>query len=259
MSERKGGPGRVQVGTVVASTDPALDRLIELEQRADGGMDVTFRRGRRHEGALDPGRPRRGRVIPEAPTAGSVRPRRAGSRRRMRPAGRLSAGDSARSSSAAWASASIVSSRCRSGRRGSDHRTRTVTPPRPNTSAVRASRSRTSAVWLSTPRTKTSARQRPFEHPQPSLAHVAEPGVVVAALGVVVVRDDRGPQTGRLAEQVEAVQPGRIRPDLVDLVDRDRRHAEGQRGGARHRDDAAVGQLPGEAAGIGPPAHWVRA
>ena len=92
----------------------------------------------------------------------------------------------------------------------------------------RRSRSRTSAVWLSTPRTNVPGGQLPLQHPQPALAHVAEAGVVVAALGVVVVGDDRGPQAGRRPEQVEpvAASAGRL-AHLVDLVDGDRDGARG--------------------------------
>src|SRR6185437_13242411 len=58
-----------------------------------------------------------------------------------------------------------------------------------------------------------------FHHGQPAFAEVAVPGVVAAAFGVVVVRDQRDGQAER-AEQVETVQPARRTARLVDLVDR---------------------------------------
>ena len=114
-----------------------------------------------------------------------------------------------------------------------------------------------SAVWLSTPRTNDAVGQHRLEVPQPPLAHVAEAGVVVAALGVVVVGDDGRAQAGRRAEQVEPLEPVRVVADLVDLVDRDRDDAQGERGRARHRHDAAVGELLGERVRDRTvPAHW---
>ena len=62
--------------------------------------------------------------------------------------------------------------------------------PLPTTVAVRSSRSSTTAVCSSTPRTNASGGNGLHQR-QPVLAEVAEAGVVVAALGVVVVRDDR--------------------------------------------------------------------
>ena len=82
-------------------------------------------------------------------------------------------------------------------------------------------------------------RQSPFEAPQAPLAHVAEAGVVRAALGVVVVGDDGGAQAGGRAEEVEPVEPAGLLADLVHLVHGDRDDADRERRGARHREDAA--------------------
>ena len=76
--------------------------------------------------------------------------------------------------------------------------------------------------------------------------HVLLARVVVATLGVVVVRDDRGPHAGRRPKQIEARQPFRVGADLVDLVDRDGHHAGGQRRRAGHRHHAAMCQFGGE-------------
>ena len=127
--------------------------------------------------------------------------------------------------------------------------TRTVTPPRPATLASPVSRSRTSAVWLSTPEHERAVGEHRLEGPQPALAHVAEAGVVGAALGVVVVGHDGGSQPGRRTQQVEPLEPGRIVTDLVDLVHRDRDDAERERGGARHRQDPAARELLPERVG----------
>ena len=81
-----------------------------------------------------------------------------------------------------------------------------------------------------------------LEAHEPRLAEVAEPGVVVAALGVVVVGDDGGVDADR-AEEVEAALPPWFLAHLVDLVDRHRVRAEGERGGRGERDDASVAQL----------------
>ncbi len=64
--------------------------------------------------------------------------------------------------------------------------------------------------------------QRRLQHGEASLAEVAEPGVVVAALLVVVVRN-HGDVEPDLAQDVEPVDPVRVRADLVDLVHGHRR------------------------------------
>ena len=75
---------------------------------------------------------------------------------------------------------------------------------------------------------------------QSSLAEIAEAGVVMAALGVVVVRDHRGVDADR-REEVEPVGPERLMSALVDLVDGDGGDTDGQRGGrGEHHDTASV-------------------
>ena len=102
-----------------------------------------------------------------------------------------------------------------------------VTRPRRRPAPLPASRSSTSPVCSSTPSTKAPSGSCSSSIAQPPLAEVAEPGVVGAALGVVEVRDDRGPQPGGPAEHVEPVEPARLLADLVDLVDRHRHAARG--------------------------------
>ena len=80
---------------------------------------------------------------------------------------------------------------------------------------------------------------------QPALAHVAVPGVVVAALGVVVVGHDRRPQAG-LGQQVEALQPVGLLADLVHLVHRQGEGPEGDGGGAGEGDAPAGAELLGQ-------------
>ena len=126
-----------------------------------------------------------------------------------------------------------------------DERWRTVTVPMPATVAVPASRSRMRAVCSSTPRTKTSSGSWLLQERQPALAHVAVPGVVVAALGVVVVGHHRRPQAG-LGQQVEALQPVGLLADLVHLVHRQGEGAQGDGGGAGEGDAAAGAELVGQ-------------
>ena len=95
-------------------------------------------------------------------------------------------------------------------------------------------------------------RQLRLEDGQPPLAQIAEAGVVVAPLGVVVVGDDRhvGPEG---AEQVEPVGPDRVGTHLVDLVHRHRVAAQREGGGAGEHHAPPVGQLVGEQIGhVGP-------
>ncbi len=61
-------------------------------------------------------------------------------------------------------------------------------------------------------------RQCALQDRQPALAEVAEPGVVRAALCVVVMRY-HGDVKAQNAQQVKAVQPVRVSADLVHLVD----------------------------------------
>ena len=119
---------------------------------------------------------------------------------------------------------------------------RTVTLPRPSTAAVPAPASRMSAVCEIDAQHEVTRRQLLLQQSQAALAEVAEAGVVRAALGVVVVGDDRGVQA-QVGQQVQAGQPGRVRADLVDLVDRDGVGAEGECRRAGERHEAAVGQL----------------
>ena len=81
-------------------------------------------------------------------------------------------------------------------------------------------------------------REQGLENFEPTLAQVAEPGVVGAALGVVEVRDHGGAQPGSAAEDVEPLEPLRLRTDLVDLVDRDGHESERQSGGRREHHGA---------------------
>ena len=85
-------------------------------------------------------------------------------------------------------------------------------------------------------------REHRFEEAKPRLAHVAEPRVVGSALAVVVVGDD-GASNANLAEQVEPFRPGRIGPDLVNLVDRKCVGAEANRRGAGEGDASALAEL----------------
>ena len=115
-------------------------------------------------------------------------------------------------------------------------------------------------MWLSAPRTNASGRQGALEDPQAPLAHVAEPGVVGAALGVVVVRDDRRAQAGRRPSRSRPASQCRVVADLVDLVDGHGHDPEGQRRRAGHGHAIPPSaSLSTERAGTGPPAHWARA
>src|SRR5438445_767913 len=69
-----------------------------------------------------------------------------------------------------------------------------------------------------------------LHHGQPAFAEVAVPGVVTAAFGVDVVRDERDGEAER-AEHVEPVQPAWRAARLVDLVDR--QGEPSRRGGCR--------------------------
>ncbi len=79
---------------------------------------------------------------------------------------------------------------------------------------------------------------------------VAVAGVVIAALGVVVVRD-HGDGQAQGCQQIEARDPFGFGADLVDLVDRHRRHAECEHRRRREHHGAAPGQLVGEDVGDG--------
>ena len=85
-------------------------------------------------------------------------------------------------------------------------------------------------------------RQLRLKPLQPPLTHVAESRVVVAPLGVVIVRDDRHVEAER-RKQIQALEPVRRLPDLIDLVHRDRVPAERQGSGAGHRHGPSSGQL----------------
>ena len=86
--------------------------------------------------------------------------RRAGRRARDLVGGTHVRGTAGRQLRAASASASIGTS-LPLGKTADRPSTRTVTPPRPETRRVPRSRSSTSAVWLSTPRTNVSAGSSP--------------------------------------------------------------------------------------------------
>ena len=87
--------------------------------------------------------------------------------------------------------------------------------------------------------------QQPFHDRKATLTEIAEPGVVMAALGIVVVRDHRHGQTER-CQQIEPVEPVRIGTRLVQLVHRHGRDPERERCGARERDCASASKLLGE-------------
>ena len=95
---------------------------------------------------------------------------------------------------------------------------------------------------------EASLRQFGLEHREASLAQVAEARVVVAALGVVVVRDD-GDVEADLGEHVEALEPVRVGAHLVHLVDRDGDLAQRQRRGGREDDGATRTKLLGDRIG----------
>ena len=97
---------------------------------------------------------------------------------------------------------------------------------------------------------ETSVRQFGLEHGEAPLTEIAEARVVVAALGVVVMRDDRNVQAD-LRQHVEPVQPVRVESDLVDLVHGHGRPAERQCRCRREHDRAAGAQLVGDGAGDG--------
>ena len=85
--------------------------------------------------------------------------------------------------------------------------------------------------------------QAAFHHGQPAFAEVAVPGVVAAAFGVVVVRDERDGEAER-AEQVEPVQPARRAARLVDLVDRQGEPSRGGGGRRGQHGQPVAGQHP---------------
>ena len=91
---------------------------------------------------------------------------------------------------------------------------------------------------------------------EPLEAEVAEPRVVVAALGVVEVGDD-GHGQPEAGQQVEALQPERVRAHLVDLVHGHGGDAECQGGRAGRPAPCSVSFR----ASIrhGRPRHWRRA
>ena len=81
-------------------------------------------------------------------------------------------------------------------------------------------------------------------HPgQPAFAEVAVPGVVAAALGVVVVGDDRDGEAER-AEQVEPGRPVGRAACLIYLVDRQREPARGGGGRRGQHGQPVAGQDP---------------
>ncbi len=99
------------------------------------------------------------------------------------------------------------------------------------------------------PRARTSpVGQLRFHAGQPLLAEVAEAGVVVAALGVVVVRDHHRRQAADRSTRFEPRHPVRIDAGLVDLVHRHGVRAERQRGGAGQHDHAVRGRARRRAA-----------
>ena len=122
---------------------------------------------------------------------------------------------------------------------------RTVTTPIPATVAVALVQVEDAGGVLVHPQDEDVVGQLGLEGGQAPLAHVAEPGVVVAALGVVEVRHDHRPQA-HLGHQVEAVQPVRPVAHLVDLVHRQGVRAQGAGGGAGKGDGAAGAQLLGQ-------------
>ena len=85
-------------------------------------------------------------------------------------------------------------------------------------------------------------RELLFHLEEAALAEVRVAGVVGAALGVVVMGDDGGPEAG-VGDEVEAVEPVRLLPDLVDLVDGDGVGAEHESSGAGEGDGAATTEL----------------
>ena len=94
---------------------------------------------------------------------------------------------------------------------------------------------------------------------QAPLAQVAEPGVVGAALGVVVVGDDRHVGTEH-TEQVEPVGPHRVGADLVDLVHRARCSGPSVRAAAlANTTHPPWASLSASRSGTSVPAHWRRA
>ena len=126
---------------------------------------------------------------------------------------------------------SATDSRVPDGRTTLSPDRRTVTPPRPRISTSSARRSISIAVCSSTPSTAASAGSSRSMAASLRIAEVAVPGVVAAALGVVVVGDERDVQAER-PEQVEPGQPARRAARLVDLVNR---HGELSRGSGGRR------------------------
>ena len=60
-----------------------------------------------------------------------------------------------------------------------------------------------------------------FKYRESTFAHVTKTGVVMAALGIVIVGDDRNIESN-FAEDIESFEPVRIIADFVNLVHRDR-------------------------------------
>ena len=118
--------------------------------------------------------------------------------------------------------------------------------PLPNTVAVRGVEIERDGGVLVDADDEGVRRQHLLHLRQSTFAQVAEPGVVVAALGVVVVRDHHDRQAGHLPDEVEPLGPGRWLARLVDLVHRHRVRAEGERGGAGEDDHAAALEPIGE-------------
>ena len=190
IAPRRRGPGGGQRIRLVRVARPGLDRLFQGQDRPHRRLSVALVEGSvedpvefRHFVAQGP----RAQTRPRAPL-------------RLVPPARLQTSEpNPRPRPRARRSGMVVPA----GKTTLRPSLRTVTTPNPSTEAVRASRSNTRAVCPSTPRTKTSGGQLGLQDPQPPLAQVAEARVVVAALGVVVVRD-HGYRQAQRPQQVQA-------------------------------------------------------
>ena len=78
-----------------------------------------------------------------------------------------------------------------------------------------------------------------ISRPAPPLLAMPVIGVVVAAFGIVVVRNDRSIDTDG-TQDVETIQPAGRLTGLVDLIDRERATTQRERRCGCKRDDAAV-------------------